>query len=413
MNPGGCESVGPNATLSFEFTRPVDPQTTQAAFSTEPPLPGRWQWPDPRHAVWSALTPLKPGDPFSARFTSSSGLAGDPAWLAVVRSPSVLFLSTGEAPELYRVEPGAPATPLQITRTQGKVVDFSAAPSGEQIVYAATNAQNGADLWLVRRDGSQPRLLVQCNADRCTTPAWSRDGLEIFFSRDRPGLNPGDPRDAARPWVYSFPSASAAALFNDPARTGYAPLPSPDGSRVAMWNQLAVGIDLVDRASGATFSVPSTGGDSGCWESDGRGLVYETLQLDGGVLRGRLLRVDARSRDITLIAGGALDFRGVAFRNPACNPIDGRLAATALPNINLPAGEIWILSPTGEKLTIVYTDLTRYSAFYRWSPDGQMLLFKTGELSAGAAGQIEVWNLNGAGDLKVVAQAATQPDWLP
>ena len=44
--------------------------------------------------------------------------------------------------------------------------------------------------------------------------------------------------------------------------------------------------------------------------------------------------------------------------------------------MNLPGRELWIISPDGDILEMMSTDMTRIITGYEWSPDGERLLFR-------------------------------------
>jgi hypothetical protein len=45
-------------------------------------------------------------------------------------------------------------------------------------------------------------------------------------------------------------------------------------------------------------------------------------------------------------------------------------------NLNLPGRELWIISPDGDILEKISTDMTRIITGFEWSPDGEHLLLR-------------------------------------
>jgi Tol biopolymer transport system component len=89
------------------------------------------------------------------------------------------------ATELWTIDPASGETQRQIQPEQ-TVQDPALSPSGETIAYVRVTGDYGgvvSELWLMDRDGANPRPLYVPPADQSvlSLPAWSPDGQEVYF----------------------------------------------------------------------------------------------------------------------------------------------------------------------------------------------------------------------------------------
>ncbi|MCS6910011.1 MAG: Ig-like domain-containing protein, partial [Anaerolineales bacterium] len=172
--PADGGTVSALGRIGLQFAQTMEANSVVTRLEIEPPVPGKVQWEE--RQVWFRPTePFRPDVIYTARLRagalSRDGRAArqDYIWSFRVREPYIAYLSGvgGGAREVWRV-PAMGGTPEQLTRTDGRLYDFAVAPDGERIVYSLVNDSRGADLWLMERDGANPRLLVKCDADLCS-----------------------------------------------------------------------------------------------------------------------------------------------------------------------------------------------------------------------------------------------------
>ena len=129
------------------------------------------------------MTPGSPAAP--EQLTTDSAIDAEPAW-----SPNrqqVAFTSTRHGNvELYVMDDeGGNVTRL----TNHSAVDTSPAwsPDGSQIAFASTRTNNRFDIYTIAADGSGPVQRLTRNAAADTFPDWSPTGTKIAFSTARTG----------------------------------------------------------------------------------------------------------------------------------------------------------------------------------------------------------------------------------
>ncbi len=195
----------------------------------------------------------------------------------------------GERSEIWMAAPDGTGTQYV---TDGRHPRF--APSGNEIVYSNTDLDGNRDIWKIDvRTGIPVRLTDDAGID--DTPDWSPDGRTILFASERGGAMA----------LWTVPSSGGRRLrWND---GGYAPRFSPDGRRVAFWNDgrlwtaNADGADARPEGSAPAPAFPAWSGNTPVYVRDGR----VAGNVDTAGFPARVLPVLDRS------AGGAWLFSGV------------------------------------------------------------------------------------------------------
>lgn len=128
------------------------------------------------------IQPVDGSDPkeiSSLRINHGDGPCPDPAWspdgrqLVFVHYDEILYLVNADGTQLTRLE-----------EPMGR--DPAWSPDGELIALTAHHGQKGLAIAVMKRDGSDFRLLTDYEA-RDQRPAWSPDGQRIAFVSDRDG----------------------------------------------------------------------------------------------------------------------------------------------------------------------------------------------------------------------------------
>jgi len=206
-------------------------------------------------------------------------------------------------PDIYRLRPGVPPTPL----VESTFTDFWAqySPDGRRIAFNSGRAGDTEEVWLVDADGSNPTRLTRGPGRGQGSPRWSPDGRWIAFDSQAES----GPVDV---WMIRVDGSGLHQVTHDPANeTG--PSFSRDGrflyftsnrtGRDEIW-QVAVG-------GGTEEQITREGGSGPALESfDGRCLYYRRAsdrvllarQTTGGEARTILRCVD----DYTVESRGIL-----------------------------------------------------------------------------------------------------------
>jgi hypothetical protein len=224
----------------------------------------------------------------------------------VFSSRGRLWLANADTTDLHELI--LPATISQL----GARADFPAlSPDGEQVAFAY-----GPELYIVRRDGSDARLVV---SPACPNHiAWSPDGTKLAFS----GYCTGD----YEVYVVDVDGSNLRNISNhDPGRDER-PTWSPDGSRIAF-----------------TSDRDGTGGPLG--------LVVENFAI---------FTVGVDGTDLTRIS----DFN---CYYPEWSPDGSTIAFSA-------NGRLSLMNPDGTGVRYANAGMPVYFNYPHWSPDGRMIV---------------------------------------
>jgi Tol biopolymer transport system component len=426
------EGIGPRGPLVLHFSVPMQPESVESRLELDPPAPGRFLWSgDMRNVSFLPQYPLDAAQVYTLRLAAGSraqggrGLAEDESWPIPVRQAAVIYLSPSQGSELWRASlDGKP--PVKLTTTGGKIYDFAVSLDGNHIAYSVQNEQKGFDLWEIERPGSraeysraeysraednQARLLLPCQTDWCTSPAYAPDGSRILYARRQAGENSAAGPEAPRLWVLDLPGLTTAALFQDTTIGGYDPAWSPDGHYLAFIDGLSNEIRVLDLQAKVDFSVPSEMGVTGAWSPDSRHLLTVNIELSGEQAYITVEAVDVQTQAVRRVLGDAGQPR--EYSVPAWSP-DGRWLAIAIRPVSGAMGkQLWLVRPDGSNSILITGDPLMNHASYHWDPSGQKIVFQRVQLgSSDAKPEVVVWDQK-TGEIITLAEDAFLPQWVP
>jgi hypothetical protein len=420
QSPAPCTQVSPLGALAFEFSRPVDAERVEKLWRASPSVPGTWEWSDDRHARWKSTQPLPADGSIRVEFVSGQAgkngewMRGANAWDVSVRAARIAAIGKAEGgQELFVFDAVPGSVPVQLTHSEGRLYDFAPASDGETVLFSAVNDQHGLDLWSIRRDGTDPRRLLDCGTDRCSTPAQSPVSGEIAFTREGAGSNSNSTKSAPAVWILDPRSGLAAPLFAGSGQTGSDPHWSPDGRWISFWMGLSRGIQVIDRNTGVTIPLEASDGDTGCWSPDGRDFYYSKIVSGEAGYHYVIMKLDVIGNSAVTVFGGNLEGGGLSVDNPVCDPSGVNVAVTVQPNVQIPGKRLIVLSPNTPDEISVADDLTKIPGSYAWDLSGSRLVYQLVQLS-GPDGDVTVWIWNRAtGRSTKIADGYGLPAWLP
>jgi Tol biopolymer transport system component len=325
----------------------------------------------------------------------------------------VLYLSpASDSPEIWRAPlPGESGSPQQLSRTGGRIFDYSVSPDGTHIVYARINDQAGIDLWLQSSAGGDPVLLVPCGPDRCTGSDWSPDGGRVAYSREEVGAGANARPGPPRLWTVSIGSGETAPLFQDSQILGYSPSWSPDGGRLAAFDGNVGGIRVLDIRTGGQQVLESQLGQVGEWSPDGSRMLFGVMRLAAEGTYVEVLLADLVTRELTVAIGAEAGYADAGI--PAWSPDGQWIVVGVRRGPNSPARELWLMRPDGSEASAVANEAGFTYGGYSWDPGGTMVVFQRFPLgTAEARPEVLVWDRDRQ-STQLVAQDAWLARWLP
>jgi eukaryotic-like serine/threonine-protein kinase len=396
--------------------------------------------------------PAPPLQAYFVQLTSDPGIEDQPTLSPDGKLLAYVSHASGND-DIYVLRVGG-RNPINLTKDDtADDTDPAFSPDGTQIAFRSE--RQGGGLFLVGATGESVRRLT----DSGYTPAWARDGKEIFFVTEAV-YDPLDRAYTSELWSVDVASGKKRRLYSGDA---VQPSVSPHGLRVAFWG-------LRRGSQRDIFTIPRAGLKAGeqptsitndeavdwnpVWSPDGRFLYFGsnrggTLNLwriavdeASGTARGvpEPLTTPSRWSGWFSISG---DGRQIAYLalNPmtsvetvAFDPASGKTVGAARtilrgslflmePDISpdtqwiaLRSGgaqdDLYLLKPDGSALRQLTSDAYR-DRTPMWSPDGKRIVFHSDR-----SGNYEAWAIqpDGSGLTRMThskGHEVLQPRWSP
>ena len=298
--------------------------------------------------------------------------------------------------------------PVQLTQQPLGVRDYAIAPAGDAIVYAAEHEQGAHDLWLMPRDGSEPRVLLACPEDSCMEAAWHPDGQSLIYERH-------DGRGVTL-WIVGLDGTTEPLLWQGGPLAATVPRISADGRWLAALCAETEQMLFIELETGEGDLIGGQSGLPAAWHRERNALLMSHVQWQHEAFGVGLVLADLDEGRLDLLTGGCeegdLTMEDVL---PSWSP-DGEWIAFGRRADALgvsSARQIWLMGPREDTLAPLRADpLIHYGAPH-WSPDGTLLLYSRHHLvHLGAPEPLGVLEL-ATGREQLLPVAGAWPAWLP
>jgi len=360
-------------------------------------------------------------------------------WTFTVGQPRPLYLAL-DGQERLQLFVSEGETQRQLTDAEFGVWDYAVHPEGDSIAYSAvriakhppgTGRQDrreqsrraadgdGADLWVVDRDGKNARLLLSCIDASCTAPAWSADGRRIAYERQELsesviGVLSGPLTPHV--WLLDPRTGDTEPLLTGPdgaPTPGRDPRWSPTGQRLAFYDLSAGAVQVYDLQSGEQQFFDTLSG-VGTWDPGGEQMVIPDLTFHGEDSHAFLVRVDTTTRAVqNLDASETAD-----DHMPRWSPSGEWIAfgRTALADGTWTWGaQLWLMRPDGGEAHPLLADPEAHFGAFAWRPDGRALAYVRLSIDEMTDPRPVLWvvSLDDPEHPELVASDAILPGWLP
>jgi dipeptidyl aminopeptidase/acylaminoacyl peptidase len=416
--PKDPQNVGAWGPVSLVFPVDVDPKSAQQAIRILPETPGHFSWQGRTMLYWPEK-PFQDGQQYELRlgsgFFRQDGIVvrNSYDWKFRIRPIRVIYLARATGVQSGELEilslAGSPRPEkLTLTKTGGKVIDFSTTRDGNQVIFSVLNEKGGADVWRVDRSGENQALVLACGMDRCDQPSWSPDAAWIAVRR----MQQKAPLDAAGQIEILGPIQGVKMPAADGMNMhGLDPEWAPVGSKLAFLDSDSKSIQVIDFDQNHRIVLPVQSGVMGSWSPTGKQFLYADLQQADVTVATNLFSADLSRGQVNPIPLQQKDL--IDFSGPSMSP-DGTEIAVGAHQVDGPIGrQLWFIHAENGKIQELTED-TQYSfSAFAWSPTGAMMIMQRYPLgSSDAVPEIVLWQA-GISSLKTLAQNAVEPEWLP
>jgi Tol biopolymer transport system component len=403
--PAGTD-VSVNSTLQLQFAEDVDRPSIEQALSLDPPLELQLSWQD-RLLIATPLQPLQPLTEY--RLVLAAGAAardGAPSrgareWRFTTRGSRLLAVrQSGAATELWLIDPQS-AEPRQLAVFDGTVDDLTVDPHGNRALLVVARAPQRSALELLDlADGSRRPLLDQPDAS-FAAPAWS--SVEDLIAFERRSLIDGV-LGLPAVWLTQLDESAAAPLLPADARApAFAPVWSPDGSRLALLDVLSQQVLLYSFFSDRVSALPLYSGERVSWLADGSALIVGSAAAEAAGMRLQLEQYDLADGRVTALTDPA-----AAALAPAAAPA-GRRIAYIQRELDGRSAALWLLDDAAVPRRIGSSGDWQ-DTLPAWSPDGSRLAVL--RIAPNAVGSVVVIDPQ-TGNEQTVFSDAVQFVWVP
>ena len=426
LNDKNCQKVSPYISVIFQFSKNIDPEIIESAWFIDPYKPGRFIWMNNHTVKWTADHPYKPGEKVTIGFLATvlgnkeTSAENELVWQTTIRQPAVLLTSSNQnGQELFLLEPYTNKDRVQITNTDGKILEYAGSHDGEKVVFTVLNSDGGADIWEWDRQLDKSFLLLSCGKNICESVSWSPNDTSIILTEQPVDQISITPNRLPQILILDVTSGEKNYLLPDRELFGYDPDWSPNGEWITYRIGLDQGIEAVNLINSGSFYLNSSSGNSGCWSSDSQKFFFSSLndfddENHAEMLSSSLLQADFSKKEILTIPYEEKDASGISYLNPVCHPQDDGFLVYVQPSMNIPGRALWWLSSSGERKAIISDDLSVVVSHAAWDTAGVSVLFSVSAFGSNSQGaDLMVWERIHQEAPKLLASDVFQPTWLP
>ena len=407
--------INPYGNLTFKFSRDIDLAQLESLWKVEPHIDGGWELIDRRRARWTSSNAMISGQELSISIQPGiTGINGEEikkqfTWNVQVRPTQILVIqaSNENGNDIYVLDYENGSDLVRLTFTDGTVNDYAPSPDGESIAFSAFNDENGVDLWIINRAGSDMHKMLDCGSERCISPVWSPNAASIVYTKES-STSPS----SASLWIFDNDSSQSSMIAEENQETAFAPVWSPDGNWLSFWCETDPGIHITNIESGENISLESTQGGTGCWSADSSTFYFSDMTFIQAAFHHVIREVDFNDNTIKTIIGDN-DSGWLNYGNPECNPVDNLIALSIQPNMKIPGQLISLIDLDSLERTTVMEDYTLIPSNISWSASGDKLMFQLSRFNENdEKNLILVWDRE-TQQSNVVVENALFPAWLP
>lgn len=321
---------------------------------------------------------------------------------------NVLFLSGTDRPTEIFIASIEKNSQTQLTKSDGRIYDYSVQSNPFRIAYSTLNPNNGTDYWLISDLKSPAEQLFTCDFELCFSAEFSPDGEFMLVTRSNTNSN----SSKSTIWKYHFSDEVFEPLIPGTDVFGDHAVISRDHGYVAYRSFTPTGIQILNANGEEERFVGMTQATAGfTWAEVGDVLYYITEEIIGELPTTNLWALNMKTEDIFQILPESTPDSSITKIKPS--PDNSKLMIGMVENPLIPNQMILILDlDSGEIINQLKTPSVSFGNF-SWSQNGEKIVFQKFEFTGSdSKPEVGIWDLT-SNNISSVAKNAYYPVFSP
>jgi ABC-type nickel/cobalt efflux system permease component RcnA/Tol biopolymer transport system component len=330
-----------------------------------------------------------------------------------VEEARVVYLAAFEpgVEQLY-VVPAAGGDPQRFTQNTASVWDFAVSPDRALIAYASSREGGGSAIWLIGADGSEERLVLDCDGAACRNVVWSPDGTQLIYERQDFTPAAGTGIDSSSLWWVDVATGETGPVFQDTQLPGFSPRWSPNGQWLSYTAAGTTGMQIYNLQGGESYGLPNVTGSGAIWHPTQNALLMTDVRPEGALYLTHLIWFDLETQALVDLTGEG----GIEDSLAAWRPDGGSIAVVRrviAEEASAPGNQVWLMRADGSEARVLTDNADAIHQQPVWSPDGRYLLYPLYDLSQEWP-EPRIFRLDvETGEQIEIVSPGNFPDWLP
>ncbi len=287
--------------------------------------------------------------------------------------------------------------PLNITNFDGALESYIVSRSGEWIFYIEKNDMGENEIWQIRPDGSEKKLIYDCSKSVCSALQLDAFSSKLVFIQ----------QEKTQQIKLLDLQSGIVSIFDG---TGSELNLSPNGQNIAMLDDRSGKLTIVNLDTRKRITVQSGNGLMGEWAQDSRSILFGEMEFWGGIPRVKVNELKIPSGEINPVLYDPE--QELEFYQPMYTDEKDIFLASVRLRSSGAGRQFWLLGKNTEVIKQITSDPLFHYSFPGWSPDHTELVFQRFPINqSDGHPQVVVWNRD-SDSFRVIAENASMPFWL-
>lgn len=331
------------------------------------------------------------------------------SWKFITQPRCLLYIgSVNENPEIWKYCLDQQVK-MQLSHTQGHIAAYDPSADGRWIAYSVYNAEGGADIWLMDRDGKNNRMIFSCGKDDCIDLQFVADDEDIVFIKLNKNLEKG--KSGFEINLVNRSQLTATNIFSGENLDPILFEPDSTGSKITFFDKRSSSIWIFGIETKTLTKLPAGEGLGGNWNRMDDTFIFSRMVYWGGIPYGELVNYDLVSGEETVFFGSEKEPN--EYFNPQWRPQHDYMAISYRPVEGSASKQILLISQDGKQKIEISNNQSYSYGNFTWSTDGQFLAYQRIQMGkSNAAPEIGIWSYKSQ-LFSIINTEAAMPKWLP